>query len=373
VATVMACAGLAAVSGSSIGTAATMAKLSVKEMMRYGYPAALASATVAVAGTLGVIIPPSTFLVIYAILTGESVAQLLAAGVIPGLLSALGYIVYILLIGRRQIVPPEAGLASVLVNAKAEAAASGSLRAPRISADPARPRPQARGAQRPARLPWRGLVRLAVLFLIILGGLYSGLFTTIESAAIAALAALVMVVLEFRRDGASAIWAAIKGALLDTARTSSMVLMILVGSGILSAFLVVARVPEAATEWVTSLDIPPALTMALLLLCLLPLGTALDEISVLIITIPIIYPIAMELGFDGVWLGLMIVKLTAIGMVTPPVGMTCFVVSGATGVKIETVFKGVTPFIIMDLIVSAILFIFPGIVLFLPSLVSTAQ
>jgi TRAP-type C4-dicarboxylate transport system permease large subunit len=165
-------------------------------------------------------------------------------------------------------------------------------------------------------------------------------------------------------------WGNVKGALLDTAQTTSMVFMILVGSSVFSTFLIAAHVPDTVTSWVAGLDVPPLLTIGLLLLLLLPLGTALDEISVLIITIPIIYPIAMELGFDGIWLGLMVVKLTAIGMVTPPVGMTCFVVSGATGVRTETVFKGVLPLMLMDLVVSAILFFVPAITLFLPSLVA---
>ncbi|UBH05894.1 hypothetical protein K8P10_001405 [Leucobacter sp. Psy1] len=394
VATVMACAGFSAVSGSSIGTAATMSKLSVGQMRAYGYPAALATGIVAIAGTLGVVIPPSTFLVLYSIMTGESVAQVLAAGIIPGLLSALGYIVYILVMGHRQIVRPETTLAETVSDAHAYAAvrAGGSASAaagsgnssagagntgpgPGIAAPLPAGTPNTEAVQqvygRTLRtLPWRGLFRLSLIFLIILGGMFSGIFTSTESAAIAAFVALVILIWEFRHDGLSTIWSNVKGALLDTAQTTSMVFMILVGSTIFSTFLIAAHVPDTVTTWVAGLDVPPLLTIGLLLLFLLPLGTALDEISVLIITIPIIYPIAMELGFNGIWLGLMIVKLTAIGMVTPPVGMTCFVVAGATGVRTETVFKGVLPLMLMDLAVSAILFFFPAITLFLPSLVA---
>ncbi|EYT51811.1 hypothetical protein H490_0114755 [Leucobacter sp. UCD-THU] len=381
VATVMACAGFSAVSGSSIGTAATMSKLSVGQMRAYGYPAALATGIVAIAGTLGVVIPPSTFLVLYAIMTGESVAQILAAGIIPGVLSALGYIVYILVVGHRQIVRPEATLAEAVAVAHSDAAeARGASRArtaePTAAAAALPPgTPDTEAVQqvygRTLRtLPWRGLVRLSVIFLIILGGMFSGVFTSTESAAIAAFVALLILLWEFRRDGWSTMWGNVKGALLDTAQTTSMVFMILVGSSVFSTFLIAAHVPDTVTSWVAGLDVPPLLTIGLLLLLLLPLGTALDEISVLIITIPIIYPIAMELGFDGIWLGLMVVKLTAIGMVTPPVGMTCFVVSGATGVRTETVFKGVLPLMLMDLVVSAILFFVPAITLFLPSLVA---
>lgn len=380
VATVMACAGFSAVSGSSIGTAATMSKLSVGQMRAYGYPAALATGIVAIAGTLGVIIPPSTFLVLYAIMTGESVAQMLAAGIIPGIISALGYITYILVLGHRQIVKNTASLESVVVEARAEAkvaACGGAQDAVHSAAiDSAMHAVPDTGTVRQAygltirALPWRGLVRLALIFLIILGGMFSGVFTSTESAAIAAFAALLILLWEFRRQGVGAMWSNVKGALLDTAQTTSMVFMILVGSSIFSTFLIAARVPDTITGWIATLDVPPLLTIGLLLLLLLPLGTALDEISVLIITIPIIYPVAMELGFDGVWLGLMIVKLTAIGMVTPPVGMTCFVVSGTTGVPTETVFRGVLPLLTMDILVSTLLFFVPALVLWLPSLVA---
>lgn len=384
VATVMACAGFSAVSGSSIGTAATMSKLSVSQMRAYGYPAALATGIVAIAGTLGVIIPPSTFLVLYAIMTGESVAQMLAAGIIPGILSAVAYIVYILVVGHRQIVRPEASLASAVSVARDDARLAGRggsesaeepvhaavLEAARSSVPSTETVREVYGVTF-RTLPWRGLFRLGLIFAIILGGMFSGIFTTTESAAIAAFAALLILLWEFRREGVKAMWATVKGALLDTAQTTSMVFMILVGSSIFSTFLIAAHVPDTITAWIAGLDVPPLLTIGLLLLLLLPLGTALDEISVLIITIPIIYPIAMELGFNGVWLGLMIVKLTAIGMVTPPVGMTCFVVAGTAKVPIETVFKGVLPLMLMDLLVVVLLFFVPAITLFLPSL--TAQ
>jgi len=378
VATVMACAGFSAVSGSSIGTAATMSKLSVSEMRAYGYPPALATGIVAIAGTLGVIIPPSTFLVLYAIMTGVSVSKMLAAGIIPGLISALGYIIYIIVVGHRRIDRSAATLREEVAVAHSQAAAATRKDSSRGAGAAPTPRDgsvltataSTSGADRRAagRLPWRGLVWLAVIFAIIVGGIFSGVFTSIESAAIAAFVAVLILGFESRRDGLRVFWDRLKGALLDTAQTTSMVFMILLGSSILSTFLIAAHVPDAITAWVAELNAPPLVIMALLLLLLLPLGTALDEISVLIITVPILYPVAMELGFDGIWLGVMIVKLTAIGMVTPPVGMTCFVVSGTSGVKIETVFKGVLPLMIMDLIVSAVLFLVPAITLFLPSL-----
>ena len=364
VATVMACAGFAAVSGSSIGTAATMSKLSIAQMRRHGYPASLASALVAVAGTLGVMIPPSTFLVLYAIMTSTSVAQMLAGGVVPGLLSAAAYITYIMTLGARRIgrsTDPE-DLQGAVGDAQAEVAAGSGL-AP--SDDLESPRPW-------RSLPWQGLVYIAILFSIVLGGMYSGIFTSTESAAIGALAAVVILVFENRRRGLRGITTEVRHALQDTAATTSMVFFIIIGSAILSAFFIAARVPQSITQAVTAVDLPPTLTMALLLACLIPLGMALESLSILVITVPILYPIAMEYGFDGVWLGILIVKLIEIGMVTPPVGINAFVVAGSAGLRTDTVFRGLLPLFLVELVVVVILFVFPQLSLFLPSLVNPA-
>jgi len=378
VATVMACAGFSAVSGSSIGTAATMSKLSVAEMRQNGYPASLATAIVAVAGTLGVMIPPSTFLVLYAIMANLSVAAMLAAGILPGLLSALAYIVYIMVLGHRKIGKStdtdDLALAVATAHRAAAEIANGSTGQVGSTATMTRA-----GATDPARqvplreLPWRGVVRIAVLFTIVLGGMYSGVFTSTESAAIGALAALLMLILENRREGVRKILENFKGALQDTSATTSMVFMIIVGSALLSAFFIAAKVPDSITTWVSDLNLPPMLTMALLLLCLIPLGMVLESLSILIISVPILLPIALEFGFNGIWLGIIIVKLIEIGMVTPPVGINCFVVAGATGVRTETVFKGVLPLFSIDILITTVLFLVPAITLFLPSLVQSSS
>ena len=375
VATVMACAGFAAVSGSSIGTAATMSRLSVTEMKKFGYPESLAAGTVAVAGTLGILIPPSVMLLLYAIMTGESVAACLSAGIVPGIVSALAYMLYIMWAARRFT--RSAARKDSLVDALGAASATGTggsggregafLNAGTGTAvetmAPASP-------VRLRDLPLRGLVRVSILFLIVLGGIYSGLFTPTESAAIGAVAAGFMLVLELRRGGRSNMFAAIKDALKDSASTTSMVFAIVVGSAILSMFFVAARLPETITAGVTELGLNPHLTMAVMLAMLLPLGMALESISILVITVPLLYPVAIELGFDGIWLAILVVKLIEIGMVTPPVGINCFVVSGTSGVKVETIFRGVMPFVLVDIVLCAILFIFPDIILWLPSLVN---
>lgn len=349
ISTVAACAGFAAVSGSSIGTAATMSQLSVGEMRKAGYPASLAGALVAVAGTLGAMIPPSLFLVLYAILANVSIAQMLAAGIIPGILSALTYAVYILVRTRKY-----ANDADVEPNLDSELEHE-------IGNQQVR--------QEKMRLPYRGLFRLGVIFLIIMGGIYSGLFTPTESAAIGALAALLILVLEFRKKGFRTISFHFIEALKETAKTTSMVFAVIIGSALLSTFFVVARVPQTISTAVTELNVPDWLIMVLLLVLLLPLGMALESISILVITVPLIYPVAMDMGFDGVWLGVMIIKLIEIGMVTPPVGINVFVVAGTAKIPAIQVFRGVWPFVALEILLLAVFFIWPDMVLWLPSLV----
>lgn len=346
ISTVAACAGFAAVSGSSIGTAATMSKLSVTEMRRAGYPASLAGALVAVAGTLGAMIPPSLFLVLYAILSGESIGKMLIAGIVPGILSAIAYAVYVFFRTRNLPQVDEVGLedqlANVIVDSRERAART--------------------------RLPWRGLVRLVIIFMIIMGGIYTGLFTPTESAAIGAVAAFVMLVIEYRKSGIREIVRQVVEALKETAKTTSMVFAIMVGSAVLSLFFVAARVPQMISDSVTGLDLPAWMIVALLLALLLPLGMALESISILVITVPLIYPVAMELGFDGIWLGIMIVKLIEIGMVTPPVGINCFVVAGTAKIPTAEVFRGVWPFVVIEIGLLVAFFLVPDLILWLPSL-----
>jgi len=362
VATVMACAGFAAVSGSSIGTTATMAKLSVGEMRKHGYPIPLATASVAVAGTLGVLIPPSIILVLYSILTQVSVAKMLAAGIIPGIISAIAYAAYVMWAGRKVVSPQAPNLGTVIDDAKdAAIAAQGGGTAPLTKTEAPK--------QRLRDLPMRGLVYVIILFTVVLGGMYSGLVTPTESAALGALAAFLMLIIENVKGGFKQTWHAIIDALKETAGTTSMVFSIIVGSAILSLFFVAAKVPQMMRDAVVDAGLNPHVTMALLLLALIPLGMALESLSILFITVPLIAPVADAFGFELIWIGILIVKLIEIGMVTPPVGISCFVVSGTSGVRVTEVFKGVLPFVIIDLIVIAILFAFPKITMFLPDLI----
>lgn len=354
IATVAASAGFSAVSGSSISTAATMARLSVKEMRAAGYPASMATALVAVAGTLGSMIPPSTFLVLYAILAQVSVAEMLAAGIVPGILSAIAYSLWIMFSGWRMRRQEQIVDANNVQDALDQAT---EINAAKLEKSPL------------GQLPWRGLVYIGLLFAIVLGGMYSGIFTATESAAFGAIAAVLILLFELRKEGAKGIWDGITNALQNTASTTAMVFFIVIGSGILSSFFIAARVPNMITEAVLSWNIAPSLAMLILLMSLVPLGMVLESLSLLMISVPLLLPVAVEFGFDPIWLGILIVKLIEIGMVTPPVGINAFVVAGTTGIRSETVFKGIMPFFVIDLILIAIFFLLPDLILYLPSLV----
>src|SRR5699024_4661578 len=354
IATVAASAGFSAVSGSSIGTAATMARLSVKEMRAAGYPASMATALVAVAGTLGSMIPPSTFLVLYAILAQVSVAEMLAAGIIPGALSAIAYALWIMFAGWRMNRQGKVVDADNVKDALDQATA---LNAEKREKTPL------------GKLPWRGLVYIVVLVAIVLGGMYSGIFTATESGAFGAIAAVLILLFELRKEGAKGIWDGITNALQNTASTTAMVFFIVIGSAILSSFFIAARVPNMITEAVLEWNIAPQMAMLILLLSLIPLGMVLESLSLLMISVPLLLPVSIEFGFDPIWLGILIVKFIEIGMVTPPVGINAFVVAGTTGIRSETVFRGIMPFFVIDLVLIAIFFFVPDLILYLPSLV----
>ncbi len=355
VSTVMACASFSAVSGSSVATSATMANLSVGEMRKHGYPASLATGIVASAGTLGVLIPPSIMMIIYALLTGESTGKLLIAGILPGLLTAFAYSTYIFVsaaVGRGRDPIPDGPLPP--------------QHASRDQAPPGDEIPPG-GRAGGAGLPWGGLVRIAILFVIVIGGIYSGIFTVTESAAIGALAALAMVLFGKRPDHSPGLAEDMKDALSQSAQTTATIFAIVIGSGILSAFFVISRAPQMLTMWIGGLDFDPMIVMALLLLLIIPLGMFLESISMMVIVVPLFYPIAQQLGFDGIWLGVMMIKMIELGLVTPPIGISCYVVSGTSQVPIEQVFRGVVPFLLVDALVIACLFSFPAIATWLPS------
>jgi C4-dicarboxylate transporter DctM subunit len=338
VATIGACAGFAAVTGSSVATAATVGRLAIGEMRKRGYPDTLATGIVAASGTLGILIPPSIILAIYGILTGESIAALLVAGIIPGIVSALIYTIYVVAKGR-----PDQSEAEIIET-----------------------------RQRPLRqLPWRGVFRVGVIFTLVMLGVYTGWFTVTESGALGAFFALVIMLIELRKDGLRRVLEVVKAAFLEVAAVTSMSFFIFIGSSIFTFYLVSAGIPTAFLRWVTSLDISGTLIVALFLLVLIPLGMALDSLSILVIFVPLTYPVIHALGFDGVWYAILVVKGIELGQITPPVGINVYVVAGVSGVKPERVFRGIWPFAGLDVATALTFFLFPGIILWLPSVVGT--
>lgn len=341
VATVAACAGFAAVSGSSVATAATIGKSSVQEMRRSGYKDTFAVGIVGIAATLGILIPPSLVLIMYGIISGESIARLFAAGVVPGVLSAVVYSVGVIVMARRNIELPAAG------------AAGPGIDVPKVT------RAQA----------GRSLGYIVLIFTTIMVGIFTGIMTTTESAAIAVMMAVVILFIENRKKKGRDRWFDFSSALAETAGVKSMAFAILIGAAIFTFFLVAARVPYHAAEFLTSLDVAPIVIVVLILVVTIPLGMFLDALSILVIVVPLTYPTLVGLGFDGVWYGILLVKMIEISLLTPPVGLNAFVIASATGIKVERVFRGLLPFVAVELIIVAILVAFPDITLFLPSLV----
>jgi C4-dicarboxylate transporter DctM subunit len=396
VATVIAAAGFSAVSGSSIAKVATMSKLAVPEMRRHGYPAGLATGMVAVAGTVGILIPPSTFIVIYAVITNTSVAPMLVAGLIPVAISFFGYVVYIMTIGARRVGVDKltkredlnfiASYESLQQEMRARAAAEGNTRRTDTGTVTTSIGLGAK-TQDWRNLPWRGVIYVVVLAGVIIGGIFSGLFTPTESAAFGAVVSVIILIIERRKLGPKGLGIQIRDSLLDTAATTSMVFFIIFGSVIFSRFFVHAGVTEGIKDAVASWSLEPHITMAILLIALIPLGMFLEEMSLLLLSVPIIHPIGMSLATSffpdaetqagaellmSIWLGILIIKLMEIGMVMPPVGINSFVAAGVARVRSGTVFVGILPFIVVDLVVLVILYLWPDLTLWLPSFVSDA-
>lgn len=330
-ATVGACAGFAAVSASSIATAATMGSVALPEMKKHNYAATLATGSVAAGGTIGSMIPPSGVLIIYGILTGTSIGSLFAAGILPGVLQAISYIAIIYLLCRWK---PELG---------------------------------PRGPKTTFREKWAALMQcgeILLLIVIVLGGLVAGFFTPTESGAVAAFGAIACSLIRRRLT-----WNTFVDALKRAMRTTGMIYCILIGAFIFNAFLTITMIPYHLSNFIGHLALPPFTVMVAMMVVYLILGCFVDSAAMVTLTIPIFFPLAIGLGFHPVWFGIIVTRAMEIAMITPPVGMNVYVISGvAEDVPMSTIFKGVTPFLIADVVHVALLFAFPLIVLFLPSI-----
>jgi tripartite ATP-independent transporter DctM subunit len=330
-ATVGACACFAAVSGSGMATVATMGKVALPEMRRYKYDLRLAAGSIAAGGSIGILIPPSTILVIYGILTQQSIGKLFLAGFIPGIIEALFYIAVIGIMCKRN---PNLGPKGARVDLKEKTVALKST--------------------------WGVLA----LFVLVIGGIYFGIFTPTEAAGVGAFGALIFTILRRRLN-----WQRFASSLEETVTSTSTMFFILVGAMIFGSFLTITRLPFELTGLVADLAVNRYIILACVIVIYLFIGAFLDIFSIVVITIPIIAPIMEGLGFDLIWFGIIVVRLFEMGAITPPIGINVFVLKGvAKDVPFATIYKGIIPFFIADLLHVGLLIAFPGIVTFLPSL-----
>jgi C4-dicarboxylate transporter, DctM subunit len=330
IATIAASGGFAAISGSSVASAATFAKVAYPEMRRFGYSPGFATGVIAAGGTLGIMIPPSVVLAVYGIITEQDIGKLFIAGIIPGILAAG---MYILTINIMAFARPEQFPAA----------------------------PRANWNERLAAL--RGIWAIGLLFVFVIGGIYGGIFTPTEAAGMGAGGALIIAVVRRRLS-----WNGFIESLVSTVRTTAAVFTILIGALIFGYFLTITQTPQMITDFITHLGIGKYMVLVLIMIFFLVLGCILDAMAMIILTIPIIFPAMMQLGFDPIWLGVIIVMTVELGLITPPVGMNVYVINGVIKeVSLPVIFFGVLPFILMDIVRLAILIAFPVLSTFLPS------
>ncbi len=331
-ATVAACAGFGAICGSSIATAATMSKVAYPSMKKMGYSDSLATGVIAAGGTLGIMIPPSTIMVIYGIITETNIGKLFAAGVIPGILTALLLMAGIAVMTARDPTHAPAGERSTW-------------------------------PQRWAAL--RGIWGVLLLVIVVLGGIYGGVFTATEGAGIGASGAFLFALARRRLT-----WAILYQVLVESARTTAMLFTLLIAATIFANFVNFTTMPGDLKEWITHLGLSPTMVIAAMMLIYIVLGTVMEELTMVLLTIPLFFPIVTALGFDPVWFGVLIVMIVQIGLISPPVGMNLFVLNALLpGVGLGAIFRGCWPFVAIMIVVLALLVAFPQISLWLPGLV----
>lgn len=335
-ATVSACTAFGAVCGSSPATAATMATVGLPEMKRYNYDDELATGSVASGGGIGMIMPPSVVLIIYGILTEQSIGQLFVAGIFPALLVTLLFIIAIYIKCR---INPEQGPCGETFTWKQKLKAL------------------------------LGLSETLAVFILVIGGIFIGLFTPTEAAAIGAFGILVIAIIRKQIS-----WAGFIKSLMETLRTSCMVMMLIAGAIIFGKFLAVTRIPFEIANWVSELQLAPFLVMAVIIMIYFIGGCFMDALAFVTLTVPIFFPVVMELGYNPIWFGIIIVMVTEMGVITPPVGINVYVVYGVAKnvldqeIPLEKIFKGILPFLLAVIVGVMILIICPQIILFLPEL-----
>ena len=325
---VVACGAFATVSGSSIATAATVSKIAIPELLKAGYSKRLSGACVAVGGTLGVLIPPSTIMVLYSIATETPIPELFIAGVVPGLLTILVYAIGIWIIVKRD---------------------------PKMKALTVQPRMSYRERLKITFSSWE----ILLIFTAVMGTLYTGIATASEAAGIGALVALGIAVYR----GTS--WLEIKTGLQASGASTASIFFLIIGAGVFSAALATTQLPQSLAAWAIGLNLHPVVLLICLLIPFLILGCFVDAASMILLTMPVVFPIVKQAGIDPVLFGILVVKMTEIGCITPPVGLNVFVVATTNPqITIREIFQGVMPFFIMEIIIVGLLIAFPAITLF---------
>jgi C4-dicarboxylate transporter, DctM subunit len=334
-ATVAACTAFGAVCGSSPATAATMATVSIPEMKRYGYGDSLAAGTVAAGGGLGMIMPPSVVLIVYGVLTEQSIGALFVAGILPALLITL---LFILAVAIRCALNPALG-------------------------------PGGESFTLATKLKsLLGLIDTLLVFLLVIGGMFLGLFTPNEAASVGVLGILLLALIKRQLT-----WKGFLNSLYETLRTSAMVLFLVAGAVVFGKFLAVTRIPFEVASWVSSFELPGYAILIMILIIYFLGGCFMDALALVMLTIPVFYPVITHLGYDPIWFGVIIVLVTQIGVITPPVGINVYVVYGmcqkvAPSITLESIFRGTFPFLLAIMAGIFLLMLFPQIVLYLPGL-----
>jgi C4-dicarboxylate transporter, DctM subunit len=330
-AAIVGCAGFAAATGSSVACAAAIGKVSLPEMAKYGYDKKLSTGTLATAGTLGSLIPPSIFMIVYGMITETSVGKLFMAGIIPGIMSAVVYMIYIIT---------------------------------RVSINPSLA-PAYRGVTWAMRLEsLKGILGISIITIVVLGGIYSGYCTPTEAAAVGSLATLILGLVRRKLT-----WPLIWDGLKETTRTTSTLFVIIMGSMVFVAFMAVSRIPDTVGTFIVSSGMSK--WWVLIGICGLYyfLGCFMEPIGMMLLTLPIIFPTLKAMGFDPIWYGIVMVKLCEIGMITPPVGLNVYVINGILpDVSLEDIFKGIIPFVMVETLNLLLIILFPWISLYIPSL-----
>jgi tripartite ATP-independent transporter DctM subunit len=329
-ATVLACCGFSAICGSSIACGAAMGKVAVPAMKKYKYDEKLSAGCIAAGGTMGILIPPSLGFIIYSMMTEESVGRLFMAGIFPGLLCAVFYIAVIYIICTRR---PEMGPPGPRFTIKEKIFASGAT--------------------------WS----MGALFLLVIGGIYAGIFTPSEAAAIGAFGTFALGFVMRRINVES-----ITDACIEVIQTSAMIFLLIIGATMFMNFIAISNLSYMLADYMASLTVNRYIILGGILFVYLVIGCFMDIISAQVLTLPILFPMITALGFDPIWYGVIMVRVMEIGLITPPVGLSCYVLSSATGLPIKSVFQGIVPFVVGDIFHILLLIIFPQISLLLPNM-----